>query len=147
LSPPPVNDRKDGLLGLLSQTINAWYVLSRNRQLLLLQILIAFATAIAAVGAFAMIYLALGLHYPFSAVLVSSSLGNIMNIIPLTPGSLGIFDAVVIEIPQMFGMDAARALAGTLAFRVLSFLCALALGTPGTILLVRAGLAFNSRWG
>ena len=39
-----------------------------------------------------------------SAVLITSSLGNIANLIPITPGSLGVFDTVMIQVPQIFGL-------------------------------------------
>jgi len=131
--PPPVKWTGSGLLGMILDAINAWHVMVRDRRLLMIQLLITVAMALAPTAAFYMIYLSLGAHVPLSAALISSSMGIITTIVPLTPGSLGIFDAVVIQIPQLFGLDPARSIAGALVFRVLSFSWALALGMPGVI--------------
>jgi len=44
---------------------------------------------------------------------------------------------VVIELPQLFGLDPARSIAATLVFRALSFLWAFVLGIPGLVYLVK----------
>ena len=72
-----------------------------------------------------------------SAVITTSSMGNLANLVPVTPGSLGIFDVVVIEIPQLFGLDPARSFAGTMVFRVLGFLWAFLLGIPGMVYILK----------
>jgi uncharacterized membrane protein YbhN (UPF0104 family) len=131
--PPPVKWKRTGFLGMILDAINAWHIMVRDRRLLMLQLLVTVGMALAAMGAFYMVYLSLSAHVPLSAVLISSSMGIITNIVPLTPGSLGIFDAVVIQIPQFFGLDPARSIAGALVFRILSFSWALALGMPGVI--------------
>ncbi|MBI5571683.1 MAG: UPF0104 family protein [Desulfomonile tiedjei] len=135
--PPPVKWNGTGFVGMILDAINAWHVLVRNRRLLMLQLVTTVGMALATMAAFYMVYLSLGAHFPLSAVLISSSMGIITNIVPLTPGSLGIFDAVVIQIPQVFGLDLARSIAGALVFRVLTFSWALALGMPGVIYVMR----------
>lgn len=135
--PPPVKWNGTGFLGMIFDAINAWHVMVRDRRLLVRQILVTVAMAFAIMAAFYMIYLSLGVHFPLSAVLISSSMGNLASIVPLTPGSLGVFDAVVIQIPQIFGLDPARSIAGTLVFRILSFSWALAIGIPGMIYIMK----------
>lgn len=135
--PPPIRWNRPGLLGMVFEAVNSWHALTRNRPLLICQILVTLAMALAVMGAFYLIYSSLGMPLPLSAVLITSSMGNIASIIPITPGSLGIFDAVVIQIPQIFGLDPARAIAATLLFRVLSFAWALGLGIPGILYVLR----------
>ncbi|MBI4965153.1 MAG: flippase-like domain-containing protein [Desulfomonile tiedjei] len=139
LFPPPVKREMTGLLGLVLQAAHSWHLLTRDRRLLFSLACSLLVIAFALAAAFYLIYRALGMPLSASAVLVTSSLGNVANLIPITPGSLGIFDAVVIQVPQMFGLDPARSLAATLVFRVLSFFWAFALGIPGLAYIVRLG--------
>jgi uncharacterized membrane protein YbhN (UPF0104 family) len=59
----------------------------------------------------------------------------VVNLAALTPGSLGIFDAAVIGVPQLFGMSPARSITAALVFRALSFGFAALLGIPGLMYL------------
>jgi len=137
LFPPPMRRETSGLLGLLFQAAHSWHLLTRDRRLVFSLSCSLLVIAFALTGAFYLIYMALGDPLSLSAVLITSSLGNVANLIPITPGSLGIFDAVIIQVPQMFGLDPARSLAATLVFRVLSFFWAFALGIPGLMYVLR----------
>jgi uncharacterized protein (TIRG00374 family) len=139
LFPPPVKRETSGLLGLAFRAARSWRLLTRDRRLLLSLVCSLLVIAFALTGAFYLIYKALGAPLSPSAALITSSLGAVANLIPITPGSLGVFDAVIIQVPQMFGLDPARSLAATLVFRVLSFFWAFALGIPGLVYVLRLG--------
>ncbi len=137
--PPPVRWKSRGILGFFFDTANSWRSFVHDRSLFYRLTGYFLLSALALTGAFYFIYEALAAPLSLSAVLITSSLGNIANLAPITPGSLGIFDAVTIQLPLLFGLDPARAIAATLAFRAVYFLCALPLGVPSIIYLV--GLA------
>jgi len=139
LFPPPIRWKRSGLLGLAFRAARSWHLLTRNRRLLLALALSFLAMSFSLMSAFYLIYGALGMPLSASAVLITSSLGNIANLIPITPGSLGVFDAVMIQVPQIFGLDPARSIAATLVFRVLSFFWAFLFGIPGMIYILRVG--------
>jgi uncharacterized protein (TIRG00374 family) len=113
-------------------------MLTRNRRLLALQIVTILIIALVMAGVFSFIYRGLGTPLSFSAVVITSSLGNVAGLVPLTPGGLGIVDAVVVQIPQLYGLDPARSLAAALVFRVLTLVWACALGIPGMLYALRA---------
>lgn len=136
--PPPARWKGSGFRGAVARSIHSWHSLTRNRRVLAKLAVSFLLVAVALTGSFYFIYRSLGAPLSALAVLITSSLGNIANLFAITPGSLGIFDAVVIEIPQSFGLDPARSIAAALVFRLLSFLCAAALGIPGLVWLVRA---------
>ena len=77
------------------------------------------------------IYLAIGRPLSFSATLITSCLGAVAYLVPITPGSLGVFDAVIIEAPRLLGLDTTAAIMGAVWLRILSFVICLALGLPG----------------
>jgi uncharacterized membrane protein YbhN (UPF0104 family) len=129
--PPPIAWKGRGLLAPVMEAARSWHVLTRNRRLLALQIVTILAISLAMAGAFSCIYRALGTPLSLSAALITSSMGNVAGLVPLTPGGLGIVDAVVVQIPQICGLDPARSLAAALVFRVISFAWACALGIPG----------------
>lgn len=139
LFPPPMKWKRGGLLGAAFDAGHSWHLLTRDRRLLIRLSACMFVMALCVTAAFFLIYRALGTPLSPSGALVTTSMGNIANLVPITPGSLGIFDAVVIQVPQMFGMDPARSIAGTLVFRVLSFFWAIVLGIPGMLYIVRFG--------
>lgn len=129
--PPPVTWGSEGLIGLISRPAHSWHLLTRDRRLLAHVSFLILLTSLCLTGAFFFIYAAIGATLSLSGVIVTSSLGGIANLLGITPGALGIFDAVTIQIPQIFGLDPARAIVGTLVFRVLTFLWACILGLPG----------------
>lgn len=133
---PPVKWKRSGFLGLIFDAVQSWHLLTRDRSLLLRLTISFLIVAFALAGSFYFIYSGLGAPLSVQAVLITSGLGNIANLVGLTPGSLGIFDAVVIEVPRFFGLDPARAITGALVFRALSFFWAFVLGIPGLLYIV-----------
>ncbi len=129
--PPPVRWKSRGLPAMIFEAGRSWHLLTRDRGLLAALTGTFLAIALVLAAAFYMIYRSLGDPLSIPAVLVVSCLGNIANVVPFTPGSLGIFDAVVIQVPQLFGLDQPRSIAATLVFRVLWFCWGLGLGIPG----------------
>ncbi len=142
--PPPFAWKGKGLFAPVLEAAHSWHVLTRNRQLLAHLILVILALSLTMAGTFFFIYRALGMPLPLSAVVITSSMGNVAGLVPLTPGGLGIVDAVVVQIPQIYGLDPARSLAAALTFRVLSFAWACALGIPGMFYALRASRTASS---
>jgi uncharacterized membrane protein YbhN (UPF0104 family) len=133
--PPPVTWKRTSILRPVLDAINAWYRLTLHRALLT-KLTIWFALGpMFVMGAFYFIYKAFAAPLPWSAVLITSSLGNLANLAPIVPGSLGIYDAVTIQVPQIFGLDTARSITAALLYRLLMFLWCLGLGIPGLIYL------------
>lgn len=137
LFPPEIGPRR-GIVGRVLEAAHSWHALTQNRGLLMELACSFLVLALVLWFSFYFIYRAIGMQVSLSAVLITSSLGGIANLVPITPGSLGIFDAVVIQVPQLFGVDPARSIAGALVFRALSFFWGLVLGLPGLVYLLRA---------
>lgn len=137
--PPPIRWEGSGFLGVVFRTAHSWHVLTRDRRLLMTLTVSFLVVSFLLAASFYLIYASLGIEVSVSAIIITSSLGNIGNLVSLTPGSLGIFDAIVIEVPRVLGMDTPRAVAAALVFRVLSFGCAFVLGLPGLFYLFRLG--------
>ncbi len=135
--PPPVRWQGSGLLGIAFNMGRSWHLLTRKRRLLLGLTVSFTLVALSLTAAFYFIFRSIGAPLPFSGALVVSGLGHTANLVPLTPGALGVFDAVTIEIPKILGLDAAHSIASTLVFRAISFVWLLLLGVPGLIYALR----------
>ena len=144
LFPPPIRWKRAGVLTPIFEAVNAWYKLTHHRALLAkLAILFALGPFLV-MGAFSFIYEAFGAPLPWTAVLVTSTLGNLASLMPLIPGSLGIYDAVTMQIPQIFGLDTARSVAAALSYRVLLSGWTLILGVPGILYMLSVSRAHGS---
>jgi len=133
--PPSASWKRGDFLGRLFELANSWHVLTRDRPLLLRLTVLFLLAPLLLTGSFHFVYRALGIDLVPSAVLVTSSLGNVANLVPIIPGSLGVFDAVTIQIPHMLGLDAAKSISATLLYRAILFLECIAFGIPGIIYL------------
>ncbi len=136
---PSVRGKGSGIAGFVFGAVRSWHALTRDRRLLGYLAASHLGLAFLLAGSFFLIYRALGHPLSWGAVLVTSSLGSIAALVPVTPGSLGVFDAVVIQIPQLFGLDPPRSLTAALVFRAICMVWATALGLPGLWWLVRRG--------
>lgn len=131
--PPPIPWRRKGILEVLFRISNAWRLISMDKPLMRALILSTAGIVLSLFWAFWFIYRATDSHISFLGIVVTTSLGNIANLVPFTPGSLGIFDAAVIQVPLLFRLDLARSMAATFIFRALCFGWALLFGLPAAL--------------
>lgn len=137
LAAPKINWKNGKVLGFIFSAIASWRVLTGNRGLLLLLTLSFVGISFCMALAFLFIYRSTGVHMGLWASLIISSLGNIANAVPISPGSLGIFDTVTIQIPRVFGLEASDTIVATLVFRILWLGWGFVLGLPGLIYMSR----------
>ena len=82
--PPPFTWGRQGLFAPIFEAAHSWHVLTRNRRLLAFQIGTILAISLVMAGVFSFIYRGLGMPLSFFAVVITSSLGNVAGLIPLT---------------------------------------------------------------
>jgi hypothetical protein len=137
LAPLPTPSKDQGILGRLARVSQGWQSITLDKNLMKRLIVSTILIVITLIGAFYFIYESIGSSISFSAIVMTSSIGNIANLVPITPGSLGVFDVATIKIPQLFGIDVAQSLAVTIILRSLCFGWALLLGIPSTFYLMK----------
>jgi len=89
---------------------------------------LAFANWLLDMGCLMLCIRALGLRVPWPGIMVAYSLGKVAGMLPITPGGLGVVEAGLTGLLVVYGMPAARALAVTLLYRLLSFWALLPVG-------------------
>ena len=134
--PPSVRCTGRVLPKPVKEAMSSWHVLSRDRKLLFKLTLLMALISMAIACCFYFIYLSIGSPQSIEAALITSTLGTLATLIPGVPGSFGIFDTVVIKIPQLFGLDTPRSLFAALVYRLVLFSYATSLGVPGILYLV-----------
>lgn len=103
------------------------HVADRMRDLLLnkkmLGRVVFYATAnwLLDAGALYMFVRAFGAHIPLDGLLVSFCLANVMAVIPITPGGLGIVEGVYIPILTIFGLTRSQATLSVLGYRLAQY--------------------------
>ncbi len=115
----------------LKRLNDSWVSLSRDRKLLTKVVMSIILITLLQTLAFYVIYIAIGKPLAFVSTLIISSLGAVANLVPITPGSIGIFDAVTIQAPRLLGLDTSAAIMATILIRILSFLICFIVGIPG----------------
>jgi glycosyltransferase AglD len=125
-------------LNFLIRMNESWVGLTRDVTLLIKVTCALILITLSQTLSLYFIYLAIGRPLSFSATLITSCLGAIAFLVPITPGSLGVFDAVIIEAPRLLGLDTTAAIMGAVWLRILSFVICLALGLPGLFYFFRA---------
>ncbi len=144
---PPVVSRCHGILGTLATISKSWRLITKDKTLVTSLVVSTGFIVLSVLLAFWFIYRATSSNISFLGILVTTSIGNIANLVPFTPGSLGIFDAAVIQIPVMFDLDIARSMAAALIFRTLCFIWALLFGVPAAFYMARkVNTIHKDRW-
>ena len=96
-------------------------VLSRNPELVYRAGIWAAANWILDAGSLYVFLFAFGVHLDPIDVLVAYGLANILAVIPITPGGLGVVELTVVSILTGFGAPSAAATAGVLSWRLVNF--------------------------
>jgi uncharacterized protein (TIRG00374 family) len=91
--------------------------ISRNKKLLVRPLMWAFPVAVTDVALFAVVFLALGHWVNPAILLVAFELSMVASVIAVTPGSSGVYEAVMIGFLVACGVPADIAIAGTLLAR------------------------------
>jgi uncharacterized protein (TIRG00374 family) len=75
-----------------------------------------------------LMFLAVGFHQHFGAVLVAYSIANLLAVIPLTPGGLGIVEATLVALSIPFGAPRQIAVVAVIGYRLIEFWLPLPVG-------------------
>lgn len=109
-----------------------------DRQLLVRVILWASANWIFDMAAVYVFLRAFGGHLAIDGLIVAFGLANVMAVVPITPGGLGIIEGIYIPTIIGFGMSRATATVGILTYRLAQFWAPIVVGA-GCYLSLRVG--------
>jgi uncharacterized protein (TIRG00374 family) len=113
--------KPETVTALVQTVADRMKVLFRNPQLLYRAGIWAAANWLLDAASLYVFLLAFGTHVDPIDVLVAYGLANILAVIPLTPGGLGVVELTIISVLTGFGMPAGAATAGVLCWRLVNF--------------------------
>ncbi|MHB8202653.1 MAG: lysylphosphatidylglycerol synthase transmembrane domain-containing protein [Desulfomonilaceae bacterium] len=144
LFPPRLKRYGSGrIMALVVRLNESWISLSQDAGLLARVAVSILFINLFQTSALYLLYIALGSPLSFLATLITSSLGAVANLVPITPGSLGIFDAVTIQTPRLLGLDTTAAIMATVLMRILCFAICFVVGMPGLYYFFKAARSEN----
>jgi uncharacterized protein (TIRG00374 family) len=106
---------------LLGELVDRFRRLAADRRLMLRAAGWAALQWIADAGSLWIFLLALGVRTAPDGLLIAFGLANVSAAIPLTPGGVGVYEAVLTSSLVGFGVPSAQAIIGVLAYRLFAF--------------------------
>lgn len=140
---PGVSERQ--VLDVMVNLVNQVSTLARDRDRLRLVVGMAGANWLLDAAALWVMLTAFGPHPRVVGLLVAYGLANVMAVIPISPGGLGVIEAVLIPTLVGFGTPRAQAAVGVVAYRLVNFWLPIPLGALSYVAVERATAAERRR--
>ena len=125
---PRIKENNNKWLNRFIKVINGWHLIKNNKQIILITIIISliqvFLTALSNLIA----YQIFGIEITLAKALFIAAVSNLSIIIAITPGNLGIGDAINVFIANIIGIPLTEAIAATILLRVINLAVILILG-------------------
>jgi putative heme transporter len=113
--------KAETITALVEKVADRVQVLFRSRELLRRAGIWAAANWLLDAASLYVFLFAFGVHLDPVDVLVAYGLANILAVIPLTPGGLGVIELTIVSVLTGFGATGAAATAGVLSWRLINF--------------------------
>ena len=130
--------RPQAVAALVKKVADRMKVLAENPHLLYRASIWAAANWLLDASSLWVFLFAFGAHVDPIDLLVAYSLANILAVIPITPGGLGVVEFITISVLTGFGVRAGAATAGVLSWRLVNFWLPIPFG-GGSFLSLRLG--------
>ncbi|MBM3234022.1 flippase-like domain-containing protein [Candidatus Pacearchaeota archaeon] len=134
---PKIKERKNIWLNRFIKVINGWHLIKNNKKVIFTTAIIAIIQLI--LGAIILIisYHIFGIEISFFKALFISSIGSLSILIAITPGNLGIGDAIFVFSAAIIGISLTEAIAATILSRAVGLIIIFILGPIFSYILLR----------
>jgi uncharacterized protein (TIRG00374 family) len=112
---------EEQIVGVVQRIADQLRTLVSDRRLLVREIAYASANWLLDAGALWVLVAAFHYHLTIDALLIAYALANIVAVLPLTPGGLGVVEVVLTSTLTAFGAPGQVATLGVIAYRLVSF--------------------------
>jgi uncharacterized protein (TIRG00374 family) len=136
---PQFKERENKWLNRFIKVINGWHLIKKNKRVIFVT---SFVTLIQILLSSLMMWLqfrVFGIEVSFVAAVFLSAIGSLSILIGLTPGNLGIQEAIVVFSAATIGISTAESLSAALLGRAVSLVVLFVLGPIFSYLLMRNG--------
>jgi uncharacterized protein (TIRG00374 family) len=125
---PKFIERKNKWLSRFVKVINGWHLIKNNKKVVFTTAIVSLIQLILATTTLLINYSIFGIHLSFFAALFIASVNNLAILIAITPGNLGIGDAISVFSASIVGVGLTNAVAATILGRAISIIVISILG-------------------
>jgi uncharacterized protein (TIRG00374 family) len=134
---PKFNEPRSKWLGRFIKVINGWHLIKNNRKIVFTTSIVALIQLVLGALNILILYLIFDIHIGFFKALFIASLGSIAILVAITPGNLGIADAINVFSATIIGVGLTEAVAATVLGRAISLLLIFILGPIFSYILLK----------
>ncbi len=125
---PKLPEQKNKWLNRFIKVINGWHLIKNNKKIVFATAIVSLIQLILATTTLLINYSIFGIHLSFFAALFIASINSLAILIAITPGNLGIGDAINVFSASIVGVGLTNAIAATILGRAISIIVISILG-------------------
>jgi uncharacterized protein (TIRG00374 family) len=125
---PEFKERKNKWLNRFVNVANGWNIIRRNKRVVLVCVLVTTTCLLVSSFSTMISYYIFGIHLSFIQALFLASIGSIAILIQLTPGNLGVGEAVAVFSAMIIGITPAQSLSVAILGRIVQMIVMFTLG-------------------
>jgi uncharacterized protein (TIRG00374 family) len=136
---PKINNKDNKWLNKLVDVINGWHLIRNNKRLIIVTCLITAFQVFLGALMFLLQFRVFGIKVSFASAVFLSAISNLSILIGITPGNLGVQEAVTVFSAATIGISATQSLSAALLGRAVSLVVFFTLGPIFSYMLMRNG--------
>ena len=125
---PKFKERENKWLNRFIKVINGWHLIKHNKKVIAVTTIITLVQLLLSTLMLYLQFLTFGIEISFASALFLSAIGNLSIIIGITPGNLGISEAITVFSASTIGITPAESLSAALLGRAVSLVVLFVLG-------------------
>jgi len=133
---PKLSESKNRWLNHFVKVINGWYLIKGNKKVIFATIIISLIQLILSAINFMILYSIFNTELSFFKALFIASIASIAILVSITPGNLGVGDAINIFSAAIIGVELTKAVAAIVLGRAISLLIIFILGPIFSYILI-----------
>lgn len=134
---PKLSKSKNKWINKFIKVINGWHLIKSNKRVIFVISFIAFLQLVLGSLNFLIAYNIFGIEIGFFKALFIASISSLAIFLAITPGNLGIGDAINVFSAKIIGVGLTEAIAVTILLRVVNILVIFILGPIFSIILLK----------
>jgi uncharacterized protein (TIRG00374 family) len=125
---PKIKEKSNKWLNRFIKVINGWHLIKNNKKIITITILIALVQVVLTALNNLIAYQIFGIQITLAKALFIAAIANLSIIIAITPGNLGVGDAINVFTANIIGIPLTEAIAATILLRAVNLAIIFILG-------------------
>ncbi len=134
---PKFKERENKWLNRFIKVINGWHLIKNNKRVIAVTTIITLIQILLSTLMLYLQFLTFGIEISFASALFLSAIGNLSILIGITPGNLGVGEAIIVFSALTIGITPAESLSAALLGRAVSLVVLFILGPIFSYMLLK----------